>query len=816
MRELNFKTHSHLKNVLGQELINDDNVAVQELVKNSYDAGSKYVKLIFKNLKSNDDSKLNKSSRDKYIAHASKLLVIDEGEGMSETDIEDKWLNIAYSSKRLNKKRKGRILAGDKGVGRFSCDRLGEFLDMYTKTKESSLISHLRIDWNDFEEKQNINDVIQNIKVFLEDSLTPIQLKNKIGYTLQDSGTILEISRLRSDWIEKKGKGYYYDQLVSLKKALEKLTNPNQQIEKDSFKIFLVIQDLDAKDYKSEKTDEYLYLNQSFVINRIFKKLSFKVTEIISEISSDGKEIYTVLKDRDRKIFELWEKNTFTLLKDIKVHLYFLNQYAKAYFKRETGVRSVGFGSIFLFINGFRVPPYGEYGNDWLGLDIRAKQRYKSLFGTREVLGRIEINDNENRFPIVSNREGIVKNNCYNQLVAKKRHDFKDSYVYSAFRKLELFVIEGLDWDKIKDKEYADQYEAGKIEYEPSRELFEKSPHERNLMVLNEVKRIIEITTKKKNIIKLIINTDIIDKIADEEVEKVDKILKDVEAYDTKLDTKTSKGINKIKSTIKVLSKKAEKAETKRKQAESQLGKEKEKAEKAETRLIQVETENIFIKSTSQQDVEQLISLFHHIGIQCDVVKDNLRNVIKIIVEFEGIPNKIITGLSTAMQATQIINTISKIGFKGGITDEMEKGRQDIILFISEFLTNICSPFYSKIEIKVENTIKSKFVKEFIPFEMTYVIDNLISNARKAKASEIVFKFTEEKSNATIEIIDNGNGLHSKIKDIQDIFKRNVSTTRGGAGLGLYDAKKIIKKIGGRISAQNIESGFKITITVPK
>lgn len=345
MRKLCFKTHAHLKNVLGQELINDDNVAVQELVKNAYDAGSNKVKIIFKNLKKNDDSKLKKENKDMYISNSSKLFIIDEGAGMGETDIENKWLNIAYSSKRFDKKYKNRILAGAKGVGRFSCDRLGEFLDLYTKTKDEERINHLRIEWNLFEEKQDINDVIQKIEVYLEDSLTVNQLKNKIGYTIEESGTILEISKLRSGWIEKENGEYNYDKLVSLKKALEKLTNPNQQIEKDSFKIYLLMSDLTSKDYDDAKDEEYNYLKKSLVENKIFNKLSFKVTEIMSSIPYDGKEIYTVLKDRDRVIFELWEKNTFNLLKDIKIHLYFLNQYSKAYFKRETGMRSVEFGS---------------------------------------------------------------------------------------------------------------------------------------------------------------------------------------------------------------------------------------------------------------------------------------------------------------------------------------------------------------------------------------------------------------------------------------------------------------------------------------
>ena len=44
--------------------------------------------------------------------------------------------------------------------------------------------------------------------------------------------------------------------------------------------------------------------------------------------------------------------------------------------------------------------------------------------------------------------------------------------------------------------------------------------------------------------------------------------------------------------------------------------------------------------------------------------------------------------------------------------------------------------------------------------------------------------------------------VNSKIKKIDEIFERNVSTTRGGAGLGLYDARKIINKLKGKINAE--------------
>ena len=56
--------------------------------------------------------------------------------GMDLEDIQDKWLNIAYSEKKSNKTQHNRRMAGAKGVGRFSCDRLGEYLNLYAKTKD--------------------------------------------------------------------------------------------------------------------------------------------------------------------------------------------------------------------------------------------------------------------------------------------------------------------------------------------------------------------------------------------------------------------------------------------------------------------------------------------------------------------------------------------------------------------------------------------------------------------------------------------------------------------------------------------------------
>ena len=49
MEELNFRISSALKNLIGKELITDEFVAVFELVKNSFDANAKNVRIVFKN-----------------------------------------------------------------------------------------------------------------------------------------------------------------------------------------------------------------------------------------------------------------------------------------------------------------------------------------------------------------------------------------------------------------------------------------------------------------------------------------------------------------------------------------------------------------------------------------------------------------------------------------------------------------------------------------------------------------------------------------------------------------------------------------------
>jgi len=680
MKILHFKTHAQIKDILGQELINDDNVAIQELVKNSYDAGNKQVDIIFKNIKENKDLEINNSNRDKQIDQSSKIIIIDQGCGMNLDDINDKWLNLAYSMKRVNPAKKGRLYAGNKGVGRFSCDRLGEYLDLYTKTVKDTKIIHLKINWNEFEDKLKVDDIVEKVNIYLEDSLTLAEFERKTGYKIGTSGTVLEISKLRAKWIEKDGNKYSYYKIINLKKALQKLTNPNQNIDKEGFKIKVQVLDLSKKDFdlKTETSKaEFEILNKELVENKIFTQLNFRTTYIESVLDDDA--ITTSLKYQDKIIFELKEKNAYNALNGtkIKIKLHFLNQYSKSYFKKYTGMKSREFGSIFLFVNGFRISPYGDSNNDWLGLEIRKGQGTARFLGARDLVGWIEINDESNAFKIISNREGLVKNKQYQQLVGDTPKNFIDSYFYAIFRKLESFVVDGLDWDRIYKKKKDDEdaveederseirkfmsdFEAeissNKWKYDPSKEKYAESAHEKNMRIINQIFSIVTYGTRKKDILSLYINEELLYELAEENVDFVKSIVKKIdELKDLNLSNKTSKGISQIKKifsqmekkqkTIEEERKKAEtraiEAEKRSKQAEEKALKEEQKRKHAEQEKVIAEHKakeeqgkreasekrEIFVKSLLGKNTEEILKLQHQIKIISGNIESAMLNV---------------------------------------------------------------------------------------------------------------------------------------------------------------------------------------------
>ena len=738
-KDLEFKISSGLKDIIGKELITNDFIAIFELVKNSYDAKAKEVKIAFLNIK--------KSTSDT----PPRVLIIDDGEGMSYDDLVHKFLFVGYSEKKffeekLEKSRdfrdrihKRRIFAGAKGVGRFSCDRLGPTLKLYTKIAEEDTIHILEIDWTDFEDDQETE--FQTIKVtYTESKELTIN-----GYQVGDfkSGTILEIYPLYEAWEREK--------LVRLKRHLQRLINPIQVDESDVFSILLETGEYLEEDKKySSKKQEWNVINGE-ISNFVFEKLGIRTTEISSEIDSQGTGITTELVDRGNFIFKIKEKNEYTKLKNVKVKIFYLNRPAKSTFTKTMGIQPVNFGSIFLYKNGVRIQPYGEPGEDWLSLEQRKLQGMQRYLATREIIGRVELNGYQPDFKEVTSRDGgVVKTPQY--------YDLKDFIIKKALRKLERFIVEALDWERIED---------------------EDTIREKSLRLVNLLAGQIKDPNKE-----IEFNENLLQLVEKRESDKISQYLKNLESLEKHITSPTVK--QQMRTQVKALRKVSTDLQRETKKAEEESSKLKVELEEQKKKIL-------FLENVNPEAID-ITSIVHTIGISTFAILENITYMTRRIDK---------------LKTAEILEKLEKIRFHA---DKIEARSNmithadfdmsastlesvDIVEYISQYLEKVSTPIEKGLKIEIEKN-EVEFSRSFKHLELSVVIDNLLDNSKKAKASKILFKFQKKDGKLLLTVCDNGRGIHDSVKE--RIFNLGYSTT-GGSGIGMYHIKNIMPKLGASI-----------------
>ena len=732
---MKFRISSALKDHIGKELITEDNVAIFELVKNSYDANAKNVKIIFKDIKSEEKK---------------KIYIIDNGEGMSAEDIENKWLFVAYSEKKglIKGKKDFRYVAGAKGIGRFSCDSLGSKLKLITKIRTDKNFNILELDWNKFEKDQKKE--FKEIEVDLKKGEKPNVDEGIIGY----SGTIIEISELREDWD--------YEKLLTLKRYLQRLINPLQIPSDDSFEIEIISEDFAFKD-KGKKYD-YDKVN-GLVKNVVYEKIKMKTTTIECNISENGEEIITNLEDKGIPIFTLKEKNNFSLLKGVKVKVSYLNPQAKRTFKLDMGIHAVNYGHIFLFKNGFRVLPYGETEDDWLELNLRKAQGHSRYLGTRELLGRIEINNSENNFKEATSRNhGLLNTPSFVQL--------KKFVLEVILKKLERYVVGAIHWDSENIQKDFDDIKK------------------------DTLKIITQIAGDLGNI-DLNYNKEFLEIVEEKTIEKVPETIKNIENFVKKEKDKEkrdlwSQQIQSLKLGLK-LAKEKQKKEIEEKEKE---------IKEVKTELEIKEKDNFFLSGAISIDQEATQRLIHIINNSTGPIDKALSEINNHIQKNSSI-EKIIPFVDEISLEHDQIKYLSEILSMANFNTKVETIKKDIIQYIFEYLTNMK---YSSLKFKFENE-NLKFIFRFKPLEILILLNNFISNSLKQDATNMKIYFEKKENYLILRISDNSNKGGIKEKDAPYIFNRAYSTTKG-SGRGLYDVKRILKNLNGTIKfiGNNIEN----------
>lgn len=820
MSKVHFRTNALLKSIIGKDLITDDNIAVLELVKNSFDAGSKKVDITFKNILKNDDSDKIKFPTDE----SSKLIIKDEGIGMAEFDITEKWLNIAYSEKKEKKEEFGRVLAGNKGVGRFSCDRLGRFLTIYSK-KKGEPYNKLFIDWKVFEKEGQIDFNIQDVEFEIE-NLNEKDFISSTGYSKFESGTILEIACLREYW--------HSNKIVSLKRQLERLINPNQAFKKSDFGVKIIALEFVQHDKEQE---DYNKINGD-VKNKIFEKLDFRTSSIQSRIDAKGEFITTTLQDRGNEIFLLKEKNIFSQLSNIDISIFYLSTYAKAYFTKQTGIKSVDFGSIFLFINGFRIPPYGNDGDDWLGMENRKGQGYSRYLGTREIVGRIEVNDENEKFKIISNRSGVVNNVAFEQLT-KSTAPF--GYYYKTFRRLERFVVEGIKWDSSPIDSITIEKEVNDKKWDESKEIYLEDSLVRNKRILEVIRNIID--SKKDEIVDLKINEDFVKQIISEQTDraktelenvlntikekskelspeiiadvlnKISQNSEDIKAFSSVLsnysDTskKEIKGLNLIQDSLQS---KYSELLNRKEQLEEKLRIEEEAREKAEKERNQIEEElalekekNTFLRVTSKGLNEDAKGLVHNIKHTSKNIRSSVDGLITKIKSGNYKEKDIFDKLQVIKFNNEKVLKIAKLITRANFKTDENSQKIDVVKYIEQYI-EIYDDIFDDNELAIKcKANNSSFEKRLSVLDIALVFDDLISNSQKADAKKVLIEFdSSKKDELKILVSDDGKGVDKKFTENPNaMFELGVSSgTTDGSGIGLHSVRKALKPMQAEIN----------------
>jgi signal transduction histidine kinase len=759
--QFGFRISSALKNIIGKELITNDFIAIFELVKNSYDAGAKSVEIIFQNVKEESQQR------------NSKIIIRDDGDGMSLDDLKTKWLVVGYSEKKeidellklkdyREKIGSKRIFAGAKGIGRFSCDRLGKKLTLYTKKADDKLINVLDIDWSKFEENSKAD--FQTVKVDYE---ARKELNIKIAPKGLINGTILEITGLNNTWDYKK--------LQGLKRHLQRLINPTQVNKPQDFTIRLEALDYlsDDKEHKSEEDNE---LVNGTINNVVFEKLGIKTTYIHSTISDDGEKITTELFDKDRFIFRLTEKNEYPSLKNINIWLFYLNKAAKTTFTKIMGIQPVRYGSVFLYKNGFKISPYGDEGDDWLGLDRRKTQGIRRYLANRELIGRIEISGYQPAFNEVSSRDGgVVKTNEFTLLT---QHYFMEK----VLRRLERYVVEGLDWDNPSTARNADEINSA------------------SLKIIDQI--VGQVKDEHK---ALEFNKDLLEIYSEKQTEESPEVIRNIENLKNFVQTKEDKDyIDKQARVVEGALR-----EFRIKHAELQ-----EEIKKKEGQIA-------FIERHTDESVKDVIGLEHHIRNATSIMKAWLKRLKEQTGKDKYVSSAYVSDVIDKLTLqVMTISSVAVYATHATFDVRQEKTQRDLIGFIKQYIENAYILF-NKERLEFENvaiTVKTSpnvfFDFSFTPLDFIIIIDNMIDNSRKAKAHNLEITLAKKgDSELIITFKDDGKGIAQK--DLNGIFSFGFSTT-GGTGIGLYQIRKLVSKYGDISFNTNLQKGAEFTIMVKK
>lgn len=393
-----FKPRARLLLQLGDQLIKNESIALLELTKNAYDADASKVDIIMRHPDSIEEGTIE---------------IEDDGFGMTPDIVENVWLEPGsnYKQEQFAERRLTpiyqRLPIGEKGIGRFGAHKLGNLIEMTTKSANANEV-FVRIDWTQFAEHRYLEEVPIRI----------IEREHPQHFVGGKTGTRIVIKGFRKPWERGMARNVI--------RAITSITSPFETM--DSFKPSFQIIDksgwFDGIITWDKVCDYSLFQFDATISGNVLTNFSYKFTPWNTmtrlrgrniELSDPIVENNLRITDDEENPVNLSQYNIGTIR--FKGYIFDLDTFIlkmgvsdksgfKSYLKSNGGVR--------VFRDGLRVYDYGEPENDWLSLDYRRFQQPTKAISNNLIVGAIDLNREESSdLEEKTNREGFVTNDAY-------------------------------------------------------------------------------------------------------------------------------------------------------------------------------------------------------------------------------------------------------------------------------------------------------------------------------------------------------------------------------------------------------------------
>ena len=412
---LSIRPYARLLTMLGEQLLKNERVALVELIKNSYDADASRVDVLFEEFASEMTN-----------MPGSRIVVRDDGCGMTLETVQRAWMNPATPTKFLAKRmgqhqtpEKKRVVQGEKGIGRFAVLKLARKISITTRLRDADLETVVWYDFTRFDD-DFVEEYGEEKEIFLDE--VKIDWDERSPKTLPGAthGTIIEMEDLKGAWSERV--------IEQLCRDVANLTDPVSRLTRkqatDSFEIGIVCngQERVVADTEQETLKSMIEDKAVLAIKGCFQSDGC-IFRFDKGMGTEEINLY------DERLTGLWIWRQRYLGQEvrrqaIKQQIYICGDFTFQFyiFDFSRGVEGrflltqedknrLKDHRIYLYRDGVRVYPYGDPDDDWLNIDIsRGIGRAGDFFSNDQVIGWVDITHMGNpKLRDKTNREGLIE-----------------------------------------------------------------------------------------------------------------------------------------------------------------------------------------------------------------------------------------------------------------------------------------------------------------------------------------------------------------------------------------------------------------------